>query len=501
MNVWEWWRKKVVESSYQPDGDVTYPEAKGEISVEAIEAHFRNVDDLVIKNIVIIGETVTAVYIKTMVEPKVVQEIIVDPLLAMNEYDDPHEVLKLAEEIHHDELPQLLQGVLNGDMVLIFHTRQIILQLPTLSMPSRSIGSSETESTVLGPQDSFTESLDTTISLIRRRLYNTNLKVKIYMSGTETRNKVAVLYMEGIANPENVERAIYRVQNLEYHGFVALPVLKQMLEDKPYSPFPQFGMTTRPDNAVAALLDGRILIALNGSPEAAIVPSAFFELFCSPEDLYNRWLNGTMLRFIRFFGLFVTVLLTSTYVSVLTYHPEMLPPQLLTILTESRSRVPFPPMIEVLIMELVIEVLREAGVRMPTKIGQTIGIVGGIVIGTAAVEAGIASNILIVLVSVSALLSFVPSNYLMANAIRTLRYVFIFAAGTLGMYGQMLTLGLIYAHLAGLTSLGTPYLAPGIPRNMTDIFNGLIRAPVLFLASRTGLSRSPKKLQRPLDEE
>ncbi|TGV26582.1 spore germination protein, partial [Mesorhizobium sp. M00.F.Ca.ET.186.01.1.1] len=290
-------------------------------------------------------------------------------------------------------------------------------------------------------------------------------------------------------------------QNVEYQGFVGLPVLKQMLEDKPYSPFPQFGLTSRPDNVAAALLDGRIIIMLNGSPDAAICPASFLEMFSSPEDFYNRWSTASLLRMIRFFGLFVTILLTSSYVSVLTFHPEMLPPALLTILSESRSQVPFPPVIEVIFIELVIEILREAGIRMPTKIGQTIGIVGGIVIGTASVQAGLASNILIVLVSVSALLSFVPPNFLMSNAIRLVRYGFILMAGMMGMYGQMLMLAFLFAHLLNLTSLGTPYMAPGVPRQWTDLFNGLVRAPMKFIVYRNRMSRPKRKQARPVGEE
>lgn len=232
-----------------------------------------------------------------------------------------------------------------------------------------------------------------------------------------------------------------------------------------------------------------------------ICPASLFEMFVSPEDYYNNWSVASLLRCLRFLGMFVTIFLSSTYVSVLTYHQEMLPPALLTILSESRRRVPFPPVVEVLIMELTIEVLREAGVRMPTKIGQTIGIVGGIVIGTAAVEAGLASNIIIVVVSISALLSFLPPNFLMSNAIRLTRYVFIIMAGYLGMFGQMISFVLLFSHLMGLTSLGTPYMSAVIPVKWTDLVNSVIRAPYKYFMTRSGIARAKKELTRPLDEE
>jgi hypothetical protein len=501
LGIWKWWRKGVQKSVDNPDPkNITLPETKGEITLESIKSNLKDIDDVVYKQIYVNEEPVLMIYMQSMVDKSVLQRLVLDPL-TVNAGETPQKIWKNAESVQKNELPSLLYDITDGYTVLLFTQNNLILKISTFSAPSRGVTTSESESTVLGPQDSFTESLNTNISLIKRRINNHNLKVKTLIVGTESRNKVAVLYMDNIANKQNVDRVIYRVNNIEYHGFFGLAVLKQMLEDKPYSPFPQFGISVRPDNVASALLDGRIIVILDDSPEAAIAPYSFLETFNSPEDFYNRWTTASLLRLIRFGGLFVSILLTSTYVSVLTFHPEMLPPALQTILSESRTRVPFPPVIEVMIIELVIEILREAGARMPTKIGQTIGIVGGIVIGTAAVEAGLASNIIIVLVAVSALLSFLPSNFLMSNAIRFVRYVFIIAAGWLGMYGQMLALAWLFAHLLNMTSLGTPYMTPGIPRSWSDLSNSVIRAPINFIMKRQGISRARKELIRPLDEE
>ncbi len=497
-----WWRrgvKKVKANPSQPNRREA-PANQGPITRERIEQQLRDVDDITIKDFVANGETITIFYIGPIVDEKRIYESIILPLQRSDGLE-PGRVLPMAEPVQHNELDTLVQNLARGYTVLLFPQRCLILQQNTFKVEKRSISSSETESTVLGPQDSFVELLEINLSLIRRRIINPCLKIKTFELGRETNTKVAVLFLENIANPENVKRVIQRLTTIEYQGTVGLPILKQMLEDKPYSPFPQFGLTNRPDNAVSALLDGRIVVIQNSSPDAAVCPSSFLELFSSPEDFYNRWSVASLMRTIRFFGLFVTILLTSTYVSVLTYHPEMLPPALLTIISESRSKVPFPPVIETLIFELVIEILREAGVRMPTKIGQTIGIVGGIVIGTAAVEAGLGSNILIVIVSVSALLSFVPPNFLMSNAIRLVRYGFILMAGMFGMYGQMVALAFLFAHLLNLTSLGTPYMTAGFPRVWTDLFNSIIRAPTRFLFARSSIGRPKRELTRPLDEE
>ncbi|WP_396134992.1 spore germination protein [Brevibacillus nitrificans] len=501
MKPTDWWRKHADKVLSSHDGDrLSQSDHGSRITPDMIKERLEHVDDLSSFSLTINGEPVHAFFLDTMVDTAELYETIFLPLQRADGRN-PLDVLPFAQPHESDDVPALLNNLLRGHTVLFFLDRPLILQINTYHVEHRSISKSENESTVLGPQDSFVEMLEINISLLRRRIASPKLKVVAYTIGTETHNRIAVIYLEDIANEENVERVKRRIDNVEYQGFVGMPVLKQILEDKPYSPFPQFGLSNRPDNATAALLDGRILILLNGSPDAVICPTSFLEMFSSPEDFYNRWSTASLLRIIRFFGLFITILLTSSYVSVLTYHPEMLPPALLTILSESRSRVPFPPVVEVLIIELIIEILREAGIRMPTKIGQTIGIVGGIVIGTASVQAGLASNILIVLVSVSALLSFVPPNFLMSNAIRLVRYAFILIAGVLGMYGQMLMLAFLFAHLLELTSLGTPYMTAGVPRKWTDLMNGLVRMPMKYIVYRNSLSRPKRKKVRPISEE
>lgn len=497
--------EKTVDIKKETDGkDVTFPETKGEISEEAIKQAFQDVDDLDIKKVKTKTNTVTIIYLNTLVTVDTIQRHVLNGLERMDEetrtVGPPEEYLKNAAKVKNNELPTLLHDIASGYIAVLFPNNEYY-KIEGYSAEERSIESTENESTVLGPQDSFTESIKTNLSLLKRRIRSVHLKTNIVTLGTEVNDSVAILYMENIANKENVDRVKYRINNIEYQGFAGMPVLKQMLEDKPLSPFPQFGISSRPDNVMAALLDGRIAVIKNGDPGVAILPTTFFEMFGSPEDFYNRWTTATLLRTIRLFGFFVSILFTATYVAVLTYHPDMIPPQMLRILTESRSRVPFPPMIEALLIELVIEILREAGSRMPTKIGQTIGIVGGIVIGTAAVEAGLASNVLIVVVASSALLSFITPNFLMSNAIRFVRYFYIFAAGVFGMFGQALLLAWMFGHLLNMTSLGSPYLTPVIPREWTDLLNSIFRAPINFLVTRTGMSRAKRQLTRPLDEE
>jgi spore germination protein KA len=423
-------------------------------------------------------------------------QIVIAPLL-----QSKANVLQTAEVIEKSDLSNIISSIAEGNTILYFHVEELYLSIKTFSAPTAAISDTDTESSVIGPQNAFTESLETNLSLIKRRIQNPNIKIQNFVLGSETNTKVSVLYMDDIVNKENLDIVIKKIEKVDHLAFNDISILQQLMDNHPFSPFPQYHETVRPDIAVSGLLDGRIVVAMENSKGVIICPVSFFELFISPEDYYNRWTTASLLRALRFFGFFLTIILTPTYISILTYHPEMLPFNVLLNLQESRGKVPFSPFMEVLFMELVIEILREAGSRMPTKIGQTIGIVGGIVIGTAAVEANLVSNTLIVIVAVSALLSFLPPNFIMSNSSRFVRYLFIFAAGLFGLYGQMIAFAWLFHHLLSLTSLNTPYLTPLIPRKWTDLFDSVIRMPTLFLKYKPGITRAQTKKKPPVDKE
>ncbi|MDG5471973.1 spore germination protein [Jeotgalibacillus sp. ET6] len=491
---------KVLEKKVSGQKGKTQPQKQSaksrSVSLEAIKQMLKDVQDVQYKPIRTSEGLVTLIYYQSFVGTTVLHEMVVNPILRHQET-----VIHAADKLENDDLSHVLNLITTGYTVIYLHKPNQFYALETFSAESRAIQQTQTESTVIGPQDSFTESFETNLSLIKRRITNADLKNKDYIIGTETNTKVAVLYIEHLVNKEDLDCISQKINGTDYDGFLDISVLKQLIEDHPLSPFPQYNMTVRPDMAMQYLLDGRIVVLMDNSQSVIICPTSFFELFVPMEDYYNRWMTATLLRSLRFFGFFVTIILTPTYISALTYHPELLPFELLLNLQESRDRVPFPPVIEVLFIELVIEILREAGSRMPTKIGQTIGIVGGIVIGTAAVEAGLISNMLVVLVAISALLSFLPSNFLMSNTSRFIRYVFILSAGMFGLYGQMIALAWLFIHLLNLTSLGKPYLAPGIPRKWTDLLDSVLRLPVGLLRFKKGISVVKRNRVSPLDEE
>lgn len=458
--------------------------------VAYLKQELNEIDDVKLKMMATEEGDVTVIYFSSLIEKMTLQTMVIIPLA-----NNLKQIHQIAQYIDAKDVKDVIKRLNAGQTLLFFHETNALVSIDTFSAPIRAITNTETESTVIGPQDAFTESLETNISLVRRRIQSSMLKNENRIVGSEANIKISIVYMDNIVNKENLDVLRNRIDQVNYPLFTDISVLKQLIEDNPLSPFPQYYMTVRPDSICSYLLDGRIVVFMDNSQLAIVCPTSFFEMFVSIEDYYNRWTTASLLRMLRFFGFFITIMITPMYISALTFHPEILPYELLLSLQESRSKVPFPPLIEVLFIELIIEVLREAGSRMPAKVGQTIGIVGGIVIGTAAVEAGLLSNILIVLVATSALLSFLPPIFLMSNTSRFVRYIFILSAGLFGLFGQMLAFAWLIHHLLSLKSLGTNYMSPGIPRKPTDLLDNVIRFPMKYLTKKTGISRTQKKQQ------
>ncbi|GAA3349459.1 spore germination protein [Lysinibacillus fusiformis] len=456
--------------------------------VAKLKKEINDVDDVKLNMIATEEGDVTLIYFSSLIEKMTLQTMVSIPLT-----NNIKQIHQMAQYVDPKDIQGVIKKLNSGQTLLFFHETNALLSMDTYSAPTRAITNTETESTVIGPQDAFTESLETNISLVRRRIQSAQLKNENRIVGSEANIKISIMYMDNIVNHKNLDDLRNRIDQVEFPLFTDISVLKQLIEDNPLSPFPQYYMTVRPDSICRYLIDGRIVMFMDNSQLAIVCPTSFFEMFVSIEDYYNRWTTASLLRMLRFFGFFLTIMITPMYISALTFHPEILPYELLLNLQESRSKVPFPPLIEVLFIELIVEVLREAGSRMPAKVGQTIGIVGGIVIGTAAVQAGLLSNILIVLVATSALLSFLPPIFLMSNASRFVRYIFILSAGLFGLFGQMLAFAWLIHHLLSLKSLGTHYMTPGIPRNPTDLLDNVIRFPINYLTKKSGISSAQKK--------
>ncbi|MDQ0194616.1 spore germination protein [Paenibacillus wynnii] len=432
-------------------------------------------------------------YFPNLISKIAFSSMILEPFanIQLQEVDELFKQSQFVEVFHSKEA---VVGVLEGKAA-IFNQGKVFL-IDIYGPKDRNIEQSGTETVITGPHDSFGESVSTNLSLIRRRLKSSHLKVIEYSVGEVTKSKIYILYIDGLANMNFVKELEHRIKIIEIDAVNEGGVLAQLIEDKPNSIFPQYLRTERPDSAVSKLVDGRIIMLVENSPTAISAPSSFFEFFSSPDDYYQRWTLGTALRLLRFLALLITITFTALYVSVTTYHYEMIPESLLMTLVESRNRVPFPPVYEALLMETMIELLREAGARLPTKIAQTIGIVGGIVIGQAAVQAGLTSNVLIIAVASSAIASFVIPSYVMSASLRLMRFGLIIMAGIWGNLGLIMGVALIIIHISGLTSLGAPYLIPVAPMKGTDWKDIFIRAPFSQLKNRPYQTKSPNQVRQ-----
>nr|WP_233260589.1 spore germination protein [Paenisporosarcina sp. OV554] len=460
------------------------------VFIQAIKDATQNPADLIVK---FIHPNLTLIYIDNLVDGITLTDHII-PNLFKKTNESPENIkslLSVPQVKLTDHLTETVSALVEGTVLIHVegYTQVVLANISTRE--SRALHAPENESQVIGSQVGFNESLSTNISLIRRYIMNPDLCNEKFKIGKQTNTTVSVLYIKGIASETMVNTLRQRITDVHVDSLLDSSVLVQMIDDNSLSPFPQMLLTERPDRFCDGLLNGKLGIIVDGSSMGILCPQSFIEFFQSREDQNLRWPIASFFRLLRLSAIFLSIYLTPIYVAALTFHYEVIPQTLLIPLSESRALVPFPPIIEALFLEIIIELLREAGARLPTKVGQTIGIVGGIVIGTAAVQAGITSNILIIIVALSALASFTTPNYMMGNVIRVIRFPLIILAGFWGFYGIMLGFCFLLIHLLRQSSLGSPYTAPFYPPRLIDWRDSIIRLPLPFTFNRPK-SKRPK---------
>ncbi|MHC0039704.1 spore germination protein [Pseudoneobacillus sp. C159] len=439
----------------------------------------------------VLGSGITLFYLNTMIDKKMLHENIIDPIKqnACQTIEEMMEYISVGQVDKSNGLDAAIKGTLDGVVIIHVEGEAAVLLAKAPSDIGRSLSTALNESQVVGPQIAFNESLMTNISLIRKYISDPNLSVENFQIGKRSHTTVSMIHINGIASEGMVDILRERIQSIEIDGLIDSSILEQLLEDNSYSIFPLMVLTERPDRICDWLLKGKLCVLVDGSSLAIACPQSFLEFFESMEDSDVNWQVASFLRLLRIIALFLSVFFTAIYVAALTFHYEVIPQTLLIPLSESRSKVPFPPLIEALLMEMIIELLREAGARLPTKVGQTIGIVGGIVIGTAAVDAGFTSNILIIIVALGALASFATPNFSMGNTIRILRFPIMLLAGFLGFYGIMFSFCFLLIHLLKQSSLGVPFLTPFYPPRLADWKDSIIRLPYSFTNKRPTQTR------------
>ncbi|PTX64702.1 GerA spore germination protein [Melghirimyces profundicolus] len=459
----------------EPSNEVHQPDRGSALTVKQLQKRFKDVHDARVQQLHHDSRTVTLFYVRSLIDVEKLQVDILFPLLYGQKDHTDHAVV--SDQVQPvPDLEQAIHQSLQGAVIVFTEGNVFAVKIP--STLSRPIETSEQEQILYGPKDSLSEQLEQNLTLIRRRLPVPELKSCMFNLGTLSKTDVALLYMEGITNPELLRTALEKTSNVDYDAFFDSSHIGAFLEDHENSVFPQFQHTDRPDAIAAALASGKIVWLVANSPFALIAPITFFDMFQSPEDYVQRWTVGSFLRSLRFFAFLAVMILAPMYVALTTHHYYSIPLQLLYLLMESRSEIPFTPFWEATFMLLTLEILKEGSLRMPTKSGQTLGIVGGIVIGQAAVEANIASNILIVFIALTGVASFLVPNYIMTTSSKLIQLLLLILAAWLGMWGVIWGLVFALIHLTGLTSLKQPYFAPLSPMFWRDWKDTVIRVPL-----------------------
>ena len=358
--------------------------------------------------------------------------------------------------------------VLNGDTAMFIDGVDTALVLSTKKLPTRSIDSPKKEAGLKGPKDSFTENFRTNTALLRRRVKDPKMKEKQSVLGQRSRTVYGLMYMEDLIQPSLLRRIEQKLNSFTIDGIYDSGMLVHLLEDKWYSPFPQIQTTERPDKAASAILEGRVVLVVDNSPEVIILPTTWNTFFQAADDYYNRFAVATFARVLRYLAAYITVLLPGLYIAITCYYPQVLPTNLLLAIAGARNDVTFPIVAEVLLMEMLFELLREAGIRLPGQMGNTIGVVGGLIVGQAAVEASLVSTIVVIVVALTAIASFAIPNEEFSSTFRLLKFLMIGLGAVWGLYGILLGMLVLQIHLASMESFGIPYMMPIVSGSIDD---------------------------------
>lgn len=449
--------------------------------------------DLVTRNFTLGREsTLSAVifYFDNLIESKHIDSDIMQPLLI-----DPYrsglntgtEIIKelsagnlitRAQIKKSNNMKELMDGLLVGEVVFLIDGIAEVYIIDSKGYEHRTVAESDVEPVVRGPRDAFIEVLSTNLGLIRRRIHSPNLVFESLKVGRVTQTMVCIGYIRGICRAELVDEVRQRISKIDIDGVLGSTYIEEFINDKSLSVFPKVRNTERPDAASSALLEGRLVIIVDNTPVAIIIPGEFFSLLQSSEDHYNAYIFSTLVRLLRYISYAIGLTLPSFYIAIANFHQELVPTKLLVSIISARTGVPLPNLVEAILMEATFEILREAGLRLPRPLGQAVSIVGALVIGQSAVQASLVSPLMVIVVSLTGIAIFTIPQYNTAHPVRILRFPLMILTSILGFYGLMLGLLFILLHLCSIRSYGTPYLTPLAPFKAKDLKDTVVRAPL-----------------------
>ncbi|WMT43379.1 spore germination protein [Paenibacillus sp. D2_2] len=484
-------------------------------NVRFIESTLGNSTDLIIRKFPFNpanDRLIAVIYIDGLCDGSIVSEYVMEPLMqpkgkALAQLDkekinntDVYQLIKDHAitfcDIHdlHD-YNTLFHSLMSGDAILFVDGETSAISANIRGWKDRGVTETSSENVVRGSREGFSESLRTNTALVRRRIKDPSLWIESQQIGHVSRTDVAIMYIKGLANDMIVQEVHSRLDRIDIDSVLESGYIEELIQDETMTPFPTVFYTERPDVIAAELLEGKVAIFVDGTPIVLAVPAPFVSFMHAAEDYYQRADISSFIRILRYIGIVISLLSPSFYIAVTTFHQEMIPTALLMSIASQRESVPFPAFIEAILMELTFEILREAGVRMPKYIGSAVSIVGTLVIGQAAVQAGIISAAMVIVVSLTAISSFVLPSYNMSIAFRMLRFPLMGLAASFGLVGIFAGCTAIILHLCSLRTFGVPYMTPLGPIIPSDNKDTLLRFPHRFMITRPRLINQ-KNLQR-----
>lgn len=384
------------------------------------------------------------------------------------------------KEVTH--LEQSINGILDGYALIYIEGNAMALQVDTKGWSERNVDKPITESTVRGPRESFIESLETNISLLRRKIKNPNLKVENYRIGEQSHTNVVICYLKGIVDDNIIKTVRSRLKKIKIDAILDSGYVEQFIEDNPFSIFPTIGNSEKPDRIAAKILEGRVAIFCDGTPTVLTVPYLFTETIQASDDYYSRFFLGSLNRILRTLAFIITISAPGIYIALITFHSNSIPLKLLLSIAASVEGLPFSPFIEALFMTTAFELLKEAGIRMPRPFGQSISIVGALIIGEAAVNASLVSNIMVIIIALTGICSFIIPP--IQDSVHLIRLTIMLAANILGFLGIIIILMLLSIQMCSISSFGVPYMSPLAPFYKNELKDSVIKLPIWMMTKR-----------------
>ncbi|AKL96009.1 spore germination protein KA [Clostridium aceticum] len=504
-------RKSKSKQSYPTLSDTENTEStETELTVKNLHKILGRNKDVIFRDIYINGNhtlPVTVVFVDGLVDLDqmsnyIFKPLILDPRLGLisNLKDTVQliedEIIYFPMKERRLKIEDVVQDILNGSTAIVFDEEKIAITYYTQGFEKRGIEEPTGENVIKGSKDAFVETLRTNTATIRRKIKSEKLVIEETIVGRQSMTDIAIVYISELTNKTIVDEVKKRLDRIDIDGIITTTYVEENIIDNHYSVFPQVLTTERPDKFCSNVLQGRVGLIIDGLPAVYIIPATFVQFLQAPEDYAQNYLISSIIRLLRYVLVLVTLVLPSFYISVTTFHHEMIPTELALSIVGSKEGVPFPTFVEVILMLIAFEILVEAGLRLPKTIGQAVSIVGALVVGQSAVEAKLVSPAVVVVIAITAIATFTMPNQDFSNALRLWRFILVIFSSIMGLFGLSMAMLLLLFHLSTLETYGIPYLSPFSGTDQKQVQDTLFRLPVQFFTKRPiNLKTTNKKRQ------